>query len=86
VASESLEQSLRQLLTQTKESYEGDYAAGEAITHSDVVLENLLRTKLVAGLHSANLRESILATVIAGGGSGEHEAQALLKTGLTGWS
>lgn len=86
MAAESAEQKLRQLLTQSKESAAGDYAAGEAIALTGSNLEQTVRVKLVAGAHGANIEESLEATVRKGGGTGESVEQELLKTGLVGWT
>lgn len=86
MAAESAEQKLRQLLTQSKESAAGDYAAGEAIALTGSNLEQTVRVKLVAGAHSANIAESLAATVRKGGGTGESVEQELLKTGMVGWT
>lgn len=84
--SEGSEQLMRVLTTQTKESIEADYSLFHGVSHADMVLENLLRTKLTGGGHTANIRESVEATVRAGSGTGECIEQELMKTGLTGWT
>jgi hypothetical protein len=86
LAVESQEQSYRQLYAQTKESGVADYSAGVAQTHGDLNVENVLRKAIAAGGHGANLRESIQATLLAGGAVGEDPAQMLLKTGVVGWT
>jgi hypothetical protein len=86
VASESAEQTFRQLTGTSKESLEANYAVWSGETHLDLTLEPLVRKRFVTNLHSANLRESLMAMIRAGGGAGEWEPQSLLRTGLTGWS
>lgn len=85
MAAESTEQDLRQLLPATKESAAADYQSVEAVTTGELHdLEQDVRLKLTADAHTANLRESLEATIRAGGGVGESTEQMLLKTGLTG--
>lgn len=77
---------MRQLTLVTKQSAEADYATFETVTHGDLVMENLVRTKLVSGGHAANIEESLEATIRKGGGVGESVEQMLLKSSLTGWT
>lgn len=81
---ESVEGGLRQLLVQTKESPDGDYETAEVVNGE--TLDGDVRLKLVAGGHSANLEESLEATIRKGGGVGESIEQMLIKTGMTGWT
>jgi len=63
---ESAEQAMRQLTGNSKESIEANYALFHGTTHADLVLENLLRTKLTASGKISQLRESVEATVRKG--------------------
>ena len=65
-AFESPEQGLRQLTAQTGESPEQVYAKFFAVTHGDMLLENLVRTKLTSNLKTAQIEESTEATVRKG--------------------
>jgi hypothetical protein len=63
---ESPEQGMRQLTGQTGESPESVYAKFFSVTHSDMLLENLVRTKLISNSKSGQLEESLEATVRKG--------------------
>lgn len=84
---------LIQLTGQTGESPEAVYEkwAGLSETHMATggpgkSLQQLVRLKLTANGKSAQIRESLLQTIKAGGAVGESVEACLLKTGLTGWS
>jgi hypothetical protein len=64
--SESPEQALRALTGQTGESPESVYAKFFAVTHSDLLLENLVRTRLTTVSKTAQIEESVEATVRKG--------------------
>jgi len=87
MAGEDLRELLATLTAATGETAEQVYAhwAGLTINGGDG-LENLVRRKLVAGGKSSQLRESLTATLRAGGAVGESPEEMLLKTALTGWS
>lgn len=59
--------------------------AGLTLT-DDNSLEQLVWRKLTANAKTAQIKESLLATLWAGGASGESVEACLLNTGLTGWS
>lgn len=87
MAAESAEQHLRQLLPAAQESSAADYQKVEAVSGGDRdSLAQAVRLKLTANLHSANLEESLEASVRKGGGVGESLEQMLVKTGLVGWT
>jgi hypothetical protein len=62
------------------------YARWAGLTITGESLEQLVRHRLAVTGKAAQVRESLLATVRAGGGIGESVEQCLLRTGLTGWS
>lgn len=59
--------------------------AGLSVSYDDT-LERLVKRKLIAGGRTAQVRESLLATVVAGGAAGESVEECLLTTGLVGFS
>lgn len=80
-------QLLQQLTGQTGESSEQTYAKWASLTVGpDDSLYRLVNRKLAAGGKSAQVKESLEATLSAGGAVGASVEQMLLKTGLTGWS
>jgi hypothetical protein len=83
---ESVEQALRVLTGMTGDTAAQVYAKWAAVGPADASLEQLVRLKLVATGKSAQLRESLEATLRAGGAVGESVEQMLAKSGLTGWS
>lgn len=83
---ESVEQALRVLTGQTGDSAAQVYSKWAGVGPSDGTLEQLVRLKLVATGKSAQLRESLEATLRAGGAVGESVEEMLAKSGLTGWS
>lgn len=88
MAGESVAALLNSLTAKSAESAEQTYAQWAALTipGNGQSLEELVRSKLVLGGKSAQLRESLLATIRAGGGVGESLEAMLRNTGLTGWS
>jgi hypothetical protein len=87
VAAESVEALLRSLFDNTGEGAVEAYAqgTGTAARLGDS-LESIVRRHLAAVGKTSQLRESLEATIRAGGGVGESVEQMLLKTGLTGWT
>lgn len=65
-AFESPEQGLRQLTGQSGESPESVYAKFFSVTHGDMLLENLVRTRLTTVGKTAQIEESVEATVRKG--------------------
>lgn len=87
MAGESVEELLRSLTTQTGDSAVEVYLKWATLTNTgDDTLESAVRRKLVANLHSANIRENLLSTIQAGGAVGESVEECLSKSGLVGWS
>jgi hypothetical protein len=87
VPGESVEQLLRSLTGATGDSAAQVYAHWAGVTaDGDANLDRLVRQVLTANGKSAQLRESLEATIRAGGGVGESTEQQLLHSGLTGWS
>jgi hypothetical protein len=87
MAAESVNGWLMQLTGQTGESAVQTYAKWASLTvGSDDSLYRLVNRKLVANGKSAQVRESLEATLAAGGAVGESVEEMLAKTGLTGWS
>lgn len=90
MAGESVEELLRSLTGVTAgEGPEAVYAKWASLTldaNHDYDLGELVRQKLTANGKTAQIKESLLGTLIAGGATGETVEQTLLKTGLTGWS
>jgi len=86
VSGESVASLLAGLTAQTGETPAAIYAKWAALTPSDETLEQLVRRKLVANGKSAQLEESLEATLRKGGAVGESVEEMLRKTGLTGWS
>jgi hypothetical protein len=89
LAGESAEALLRSLYAEANPntSIEQVYARANALTIvGGQGLEELVRLKLVANAKTAQLRESLLATIKAGGAVGESIEECLRNTGLTGWS
>jgi hypothetical protein len=63
------------------------YAAANGLTLSGGEgLEQVVWRKLTANAKASQIKESLEATVRAGGGVGESVEQMLLKTGLLGFS
>lgn len=60
--------------------------AGLTIFEGNHELEQLVRRKLTTGGKTAQLRESLGATLRAGGAVGETVEEMLRKTGLLGWT
>lgn len=85
MAAESVEQLLKQLTAAAGESAVEVYCKWAGVA-GDFTLEQAVRLKLTANAKTAQLRESLEATIRAGGGVGESLEEMLLKTGLTGWS
>ncbi len=84
---ESVEGLLRSLTGQSGDSAVEVYLNWSGLSSTgDDTLESTVRRKLVANGKSAQLRESLLATLLAGGAVGESVEQCLLKSALTGWS
>jgi hypothetical protein len=87
VAGESVQELLAKLTGAAGENPEDIYATWASLTvRGGEPLEQLVRRHLVAGGKSAQVRESLLATLRAGGAVGETVEECLLKSGLTGWS
>lgn len=87
MAGESVEELLSSLTSKNGNSAEEIYAQWASLTNNgDDSLEGLVRRKLVAGAKSSQIKESLLATVKAGGATGESLEECLAKTGLTGFS
>lgn len=92
MAGESVQQLLAQLTGET--TYENSVEiysqwAGLATTDetsSDDSLYRLVNQKLVVGNKSAQVEESLEATLRKGGADGECVEQQLLQSGLGGWS
>jgi hypothetical protein len=84
---ESVEQLLRSLTgVTTGDSAAQVYASWNGVTaDGDANLDRLVRQVLTSNGKSAQLRESLEATIRAGGGVGESLEQMLLSTGTTGW-
>lgn len=71
----------------TGESAVQTYAKWQSLTvGDDDTLYRLVERVLIAGGKTAQVRESLEATLAAGGAVGESIEQMLLKTGMTGWS
>jgi hypothetical protein len=85
---ESVEELLRQLTGGTPgESAAEVYARWQGMTvDGDASLAKLVYQRLTANGKGAQIRESLEATIRAGGGGGESLEQMLLRTGLTGWA
>jgi hypothetical protein len=87
MAGESLEALLRSLTGSTGDSATEVYLKWASLAATgDDTLESSVRRKLVAGGHTANIRENLLSTLKAGGATGESVEECLLKSSLTGWS
>lgn len=86
MAGESVEELLRSLTGAAGESAPEIYGAWASITPGDSTLEQLVRRKLINNAKTTQLRESLTATLQAGGAVGESPAECLLKSGLVGWS
>lgn len=89
MAGESVTELLRSLTGVNGESAEATYASWASLTFDashDYSLDQLVRQKLTANGKSTQIKESLLATIKAGGAVGETVEEALLKSGLTGWS
>jgi hypothetical protein len=87
MAGEAVNELLMQATGQTGESAPQTYAkwAGLSLGPDDS-LYRLVNRKLVANGKAAQVRESLEATLAAGGAVGESIEEMLLKTGLTGFS
>lgn len=84
---ESVHQLLMQFTGFTAESATATYALWAGLSvGSDDSLYRLVTRKLTANGKAAQLRESLEATLAAGGAQGESIEQMLLRTGLLGWS
>lgn len=84
---ESTEELLRSLTATTGEDAVEVYLKWAVLAPTgDDTLESAVRRKLVANAKSAQIRESLLGTIQAGGAVGESVEECLLKSGLTGWS
>jgi hypothetical protein len=87
MAGESTEALLRSLTSAAGETSVEIYLHWAGLTdNGDDTLESAVRRKLVAAGHSANIRENLLSTMLAGGATGESVEDCLLKTGLVGLS
>ncbi len=87
MAGESIPALLSGLTSTTGECAEQIYAKWASLTCGpDDTLERLVTRKLRANAKSTQVKESLLATLVAGGATGESVEQCLRKTGLTGWS
>lgn len=89
MAGESVTELLRALTGVNGESAEATYASWASLTYDathDHSLAALVNEKLTADSKSAQIKESLLETLHAGGAVGETVEQCLLKSGLTGWS
>lgn len=85
--SESINGWLMQLTGFATESAVQTYAQWAGLTvGGDDSLYRLVNRKLVANGKAAQVRESLEATLAAGGAVGTSVEQMLAKTGLTGWS
>jgi hypothetical protein len=84
---ESVEELLRGLTSAAGENATSIYLKWATLAATgDASLESAVRRKLVAGGHTANIRENLVSTLQAGGAVGESAEECLLKSGLTGWS
>ncbi len=83
----SIRQLLMRLTGVSKETAVATYAAWAGLSvRDDDTLFRLVQRKLTVNGRGAQVRESLLATIEAGGAVGSSVQQCLLKTGLTGWS
>lgn len=84
---ESTEALLRSLTGASGESAVEVYGKWAVLSiGNDDSLYRLVNRKLVANGKSAQVKESLEATLRAGGAVGESVEECLLKSGLTGWS
>lgn len=91
---ESVEQLLRSLTSASGENASQIYATWAGLTipsfgasgGDDTSLFGLVCQKLTANAKSAQIRKSLLATLLAGGAVGESVEGCLLHSSLTGWS
>ncbi len=87
ISGESVHQLLMRLTGVTKENASSTYASWAGLSvGSDDSLYRLVNRKLVAGGKSAQMRESLEATLAAGGAVGTSIEEMLAKTGLLGFS
>ena len=99
MAGESKEALLASLTGQSGESATAIYAKWQATAlnsyhtanptvpaDGDYSLEQLVRMVLTQNAKTAQVKESLLSTILAGGAVGESVEECLLKSGLTGWS
>lgn len=84
---EGVEEQLRVLTSQAGDSAESIYSKWAGLTASDDdTLYRLVTRKLTANGKQAQIRESLEATLRAGGAVGDSTEEMLIRTGLTGFS